>query len=321
MSTLRRPYQNLYYYTPTHFIEGGAPTIGTPTSTYTIPSGVAYFLDNYTDPKRPSFTEVRYSGITNKADTLIGATFASIIVMDRNGNFSERPTFLVGQDRRDYVTIAISKHFGAAITDIKAVTHGLTDLDRAVGTLNVSGNSFLAVGGNLQIQRTAGVVEAAGIAPLVYGSPNRLITAAQNPITTINYIFRASTSPTTWGIKTSSTLQPTYYDDGTTVTPGNFPNGVVGANEWTSQPLFYEPLFGDVYAYFWQGNIKPTGNQLPHGTLSIAANLRKLDIFEENPITSGLAKSDVWYLRGGVTNLSTYVDARRQFHNRFGATS
>jgi hypothetical protein len=318
---LQRPFQNSLYYQPTHFIEGDVPSVGTPNTTYTFPAGTAYFLDNYNDPSHPTFTEVRHSGVTNKTDTLIGTTFISIILMDKNGNFSESPFFPVGQQRRDYVTMGVTKHLGASITDIKAITHGLTDLDRATGTLNTSGNSFLATGTGLTIKRTAGIIEAAGISPLTYSDPNRLITIEENPISIIYYAFRGSTSPTTWQIKASTTgLQPTYYDDGTTVTLGNWPNGTVGANEWTSQPLFYEPLFGDTYAYFWQGDPKPTGNQLPHGSLSTAANLRKLDIFEENPLTSGLAKSDVWYMRGGVTNLTTYADARRQFHNRYGAT-
>jgi hypothetical protein len=318
---LQRPLQNSRYYQPTHFIEGGAPSIGTPNTTYSVPSGTAYFIDNYTDRLQPSFTEVRYPGVTNKTDTLIGTTFVSIILMDKNGNFTESPFFPVGQQRRDYVTIAATKHFGASITNIKAITHGLTDLDRATGTLNTSGNSFLATGTGLNIKRTAGIIEAAGINPLVYSDPNRLITTLEDPVSTIYYAFRGSTSPTTWQIKASITgLQPLYYDDGTTVTPGNWPNGTVAANEWTSHPLFYDPLFGDTYAYFWQGDPKPTGNQLPHGSLSIATNFRKLDIFEENPLTSGLAKSDVWFMRGAVTDLTVYTDARRQFHNRFGAT-
>jgi len=231
----------------------GTETGSPPTTTkIDVAAGAGIVVDNYTDPKNPTYILVSWPAFTDVEITGIPIADRTFIAIELNGSPSptvaQRTTDYSSPEHRTHIILGTIGH--ANNVNIVAVRNDpvaafdvgarLGDLARAMGTFNISGNLYGPNGANLLLNKTDGAS---------YRMGNNFHIDRANPDVTDdaieiaiewNYSYRAGGSPSGDFILTgkTDTINPTLYDDGSGTLQ------TVTSKQWTIQLIKHFPGVG-----------------------------------------------------------------------------
>ena len=221
---------------------GGCITVNAGDNTkFDIAAGHGYILDLDTDPQAPDRTRVDWSEMTGiDADYLLSNSL-SFIAIDIDGNVVQQVAGFTEIDQREMITLGSIVHPGSIITGV--TDQGVSvdgylqsDLARAIGKINLSGNNFIPSGANLELDKTAGVCFQAGSNRCNEPrDPNRLPSGSESTVGFIRVYDDGSGGST---VSPATVLDPAQYDDGSGSLQG-VPN-----NKWTNQLVYHYPASG-----------------------------------------------------------------------------
>lgn len=169
--------------------------------------------------------------------------------------------------RRDIIPIGIVKHVGAVVDSVEIFettalesTANIFDVAEAVGSMNLDGNIYSAVGANLTLTRSSGYMFRYGRSGDDYKNPSKVLTLTESPVD-IEYVLQDGT---------------TFYAASPNVDPDNYDLAGVRtatpAGKWTSQKVFLMPDSSTKIEY---------GQVLYDSKLEAITNLEE-DVFVDN---------------------------------------
>ena len=138
---------------------------------FNILPGKAYFIDVYTTPTNPLFTEINFPGVTGVTPTYLTTNKTSYIAVDKNSNIFQSATPFTPVQRRDYIILGTVVHSNLStinvVNDLPDVALGTTsqlnDLLDGLRNFNCNGNKFSANGSNLSINKSVGSLFKRGV--------------------------------------------------------------------------------------------------------------------------------------------------------------
>lgn len=285
----------------TGLLEGGALSIGAPTSTFSISDGSGRVVDNHSDPSNPVVTEVSWSGLTNQAITNLATAERSYIGINSAGAVVQQVSEFTAIQKRDIIDLGVLLHEdNATVSDAVSspdyvfdVAGLLRDFLSTQGPFNVSGNIYFANGANLNINKSAGSTFGPGINAATPKNPNfvtdPLVTAGA-----MAYVYEDGSGDFTIESEVAS-VTPNRKDDGSG-TPTTY-----GNNRWGVSRIYWLPLLNKTFI------------QLPKEDYNSSSNaIANIGTDNFNPfVKSGDPINLRGYLvvRGGATDLSDESDA------------
>lgn len=149
----------------TGLISGGALSIGSPTSTFSVSAGVSMYMD-YTNPNEPEQILVPFGPFSNQTIPGIGTRLATYIGISNAGVIVQSATPFTNAQRRSITSLGAVIHSNMAIVNatndisstVRSNGNQVQDLMQAIGPLNLTGNVYSANGANLNIDKTAGTI-------------------------------------------------------------------------------------------------------------------------------------------------------------------
>lgn len=192
---------------------GGVVSIGTPNTTVTVSDGVGYVTVNTGGTK--SVKRVTWSGLTNQSLTFLATNSVTYLAISNTGTLLQQVTPYTNTQSRDSIVIGAAIHTN--LTTVNAVNqlqnvlisplNQLEDLQRSLGFFNVSGNIYSANGANLNINKSAGVVNKIGSNWDVDTKNPNVRSLASGTAITFRYRFQDSTE-----LADTTSINPDIYD-------------------------------------------------------------------------------------------------------------
>jgi hypothetical protein len=299
----------------TSLITSTSMSINANTAKFDIAAFSAVFIDNYTDPLNPVYTELNYAGSTANVVTNLATQDATIISMDKNGNILQTSSFITSTQQRDYVSLGGLIHITrTAINSINQWTstvgidipNSLVDFSNSVGPINVSGNILSGnLSNTLKINKSAGeTFKIGGNWDNNKQSPNIKVDASSNAASFF-YGWRDGAGNFTTIL--TDTIIPDKYDDNTTggVTS---PNGVVATNKWQ--------LF-KVWRVIQSNVLAIEYGQVLYNSFDAAFAAKEV-VTSVNPSAAPLQFRGWYIVRGAATDLNNIADAQFIDAGKFG---
>lgn len=296
----------------TGLIGDGASGIisGIGTALVSVTDGNGIVVDAHTDPSAPDVSKVEWVGLTNVALDDISASFTSLAI-DRLGALIQRPDDIFTiEDRRDYIYLGTIIHIGGTI--IESISqkqqlafgglHHVQDMGSAIGTINVSGNTYMAAAADLTIKKTAGCVfEQGSNYSNSLKSPNYFDQPEVNPVT---FIYNYMDGVGDWTPITGQTnIDPSIWDDGS-----GTPSTVNNSN-WSIQRIFHSSTSDLTVIQL---------GQVEYANLSQAVGGLLTEPFIKNPALSGLILRGYIVVKGNCSDLSDTSQAYFVETDKFG---
>ncbi len=290
----------------TGVISGGVLSIGAPNTTGTIADGTGVIVDHST-PNAPTRTLVTWTGKTNFAITNIATSILTFAAIDISSNVIQQTTPFTNSQTRDLIVLGAFVHVDKTIVNTVNneqhlsydVGSQLSDLSRAIGFFNVSGNVYSPDGVNLNIDKSVGNIHFPGsnydVDPM---NPNVKTLAALNAAT-FQYRFQDGTN----GV-TGTAIDPDIWDVGGTSTPE-------ANNKFTVQRIYS----------FISNAVKIQPGQTEYSTLAAARAGIEVDTFITEPsiAANGLLRGFL-IVKEGETDLTSsdtaFIEAEK-----FGSSS
>tara|TARA_R110000772_G_scaffold143235_1_gene252752 strand:- start:20898 stop:24236 length:3339 start_codon:yes stop_codon:yes gene_type:complete len=224
----------------TGIVSGGAITInGGDNTKFDVAAGVGIIVDSTTSP--PTVTDVSWSAFSAQTLTNLATSFATDIAINSAGSIVQQNSYTDEEVRSVIILGGVDHNNQTSISGVfeitapvKSVASGLREFARAIGDVNLSGNTFSANGANLNIDKSAGTVFSYGRNFLTnVDSPHKLTTALDTAIS-FNYVFNNGSGSGSFTASTTS-INPDSYDNGT----GTLAS--VSTNDFTIQRLLLFP--------------------------------------------------------------------------------
>lgn len=291
-------------------IDGFELSIDPGNTTFSISSGVAFLVDNHTDPANPTYTKLIFPGASGISPQYLATNAGSYPAFDSDGNLVQLTEFpSQGSQLRGYLGIgAVSHPNNTTISGISQITNSanvnigstLYEMNLAMGRVTV-GNIFSAASTDLTIARSSGRTFTIGSNYKVdKNDPNYYTTSALSPVTFV-YTYRDGAGGWTLGSPTT-TVDPNNYDTGTgsLITVNN--------NKWTIQTIYLAPGSGTTIIHY---------GQQEYATEAEAVASINTSTVEVNPLSDNLVFRGWLIVEKATTNLqnATFLAA-----NKFGDT-
>ena len=277
----------------TGVLTGGVLSAGAGATEYSISDGTGQIVD-----ADGTVTLVSWSGKTNITPANLATNLITFVAIDSGGNVVESTTRFTATQSRTLIVLGVAVHVDKINVDTvnneQHVAYNtlsqLIDLHEAIGFFNISGNVFSANGANLNIDKSAGVMSAAGANyPNDGDNPNQLTLAALSPCT-FQYRFSNGDNGVT----------------GTTIDPANLDDGAGGLtalstnNKWSVQRIFS----------FTSNNVKIQRGQTEFNTKdeAIAGISSEAFVTEPSIAANGLLRGYL-VLKKNATDLSNSAQA------------
>lgn len=282
---------------PTGFIIGLELSIkpGDPTKAI-IAEGI-YAITNFDDLANVQVQLIQVTTPIEFTPQYLTTSPASYIALDINMNVIQSSSPFDYEDRRTLALIGSTIHTNLTIINVTneikapiiAPTNQLHDLIEAVGYLNLEGNIYGPSGGNLQINKSAGIIWGLGINSHNYLDPHRLIIPEQSALS-FRYRLRDITLPNGESIDTNL-IDPNNYDNAGVKT-------AVPNNRFTIQRI----------NLFQSGLTRIQYGQTVYNSMSDARTLVQTETFitEANIADRAIFRAFL-IIKKGVTNLTTGV--------------
>ena len=283
----------------TRLMDGGAITISaTDGAKFDVSAGYGYIVNNYTDPNDPSGGMVTWSATTMQTITNLATDSITFLVIDSSSNIIQLSALPTPEQIRDYIFIGSIIHTShVAINGLNNAVAGISfdigpslyDLTIALGPRNVgNGNTFVASGANMKIDKTAGYV---------YQFNSNLKNNKKDPhrvnvsqCTECDFFYTWKDGAGGFNTATASEINADAYDDnsGGALEPG----GVVAVQKWSVQRGWITT--DQIILHYGQEVYLSQG---------AAENSINTEDFSKNPALDG-ALYRVWIIvRGGATSL------------------
>lgn len=291
----------------TGLLSGGKITINPLDNTrIDIDAGSGIWVDFTQSP--PSVLTQSWSKIEGVPINDIAIQPVTYISLDRDLNVIQTPAELLNMERRKWVELGIAVHtnrtninvINTLAATVESTASQLHDFMEAVGPFNKSGNVYSAVGGNLQIRKTAGDIFKFGVA---------YDTTPFDPHT----IDQSSVNPITFRYRKRDSVE---YADTTSIDPNNYDLGgvltAVQANRYTVQRIYM----------FQSGLTRIQYGQQEYQTLNEAIGTFEKESFqtELNMRTNGILRAFL-VVKQGATNLADSAQAQFFDVSKFGTAT
>lgn len=221
---------------PTGYVAGLTLSIHPTDNTKAIIDVGGYIITDFTDIFNVQAIPVEVLVPIEFTPAYLLTNPSTYVALDINKNVISSITPFDNDDRRNLCIIGNVVHSNLTninvVNEIKAPilapTNQLHDLIKAVGFLNLEGNTISANGANLSLNKTAGLIWGLGINANNYTDPHRLILPEQ---TSLTFRYRLSVSPIVEFANTTL-LDPTQYES----SPGVL-SPLSNNNRWSVQHL------------------------------------------------------------------------------------
>lgn len=299
---------NVCPFDSTGVISGCALSIGSPTSTFTIASGLLLFM-NYAVPGEAEQVQVAFAGASNVTIPGIATRLATYIGVDEAGTIIQSANPFTPTERRTIAAVGVVIHSNLstvnAVNDkaatVRSGVNQLQDFMEAVGPLNYDGNVFGPDGANLSMNKSAGVIFKFGANfqtnPL---DPHYVSIGATTSLT-----FRYRLSDGTEGSDVTL-IDPLQYES----SPGTL----------STVPLLLTPFSVQRITIFQTGLVRVQYGQAVYGSMSAAEDAIQTDPFttETNIAQNGITRAYL-VIHRSCTNLNTASQAKFIPIGKFGA--
>ena len=286
----------------TGLVSGGNISIGSPTSTFTVASGVGHVINNTTK----FYTEVTWSAFTNVTPSIADPIVH--ILINSSGSLVQQNTFPTRTQRRSNIYIGYIAQQGGVVVGATPVSqvvsqpvNQLQDYLDAFGPFNNSGNALTANGTNMNVNKSAGTIFKAGIN--FQSNSDDPHVKSQSAVTPITFQYCTSAAGSSTGTNTTN-FTGANYDNGGTITaiPGS-------SNQATIQRVYLYP----------SGTIRVQYGPTIYSSLSNAIAAVPTETFTPNP---SFANSAILLgyvvLTKGATALNDAANARILMAPKFG---
>jgi len=221
---------------PTGYVAGLTLSIHPTDNTKAIIDVGGYIITDFTDVFNVQAIPVEVLVPIEFTPAYLLTNPSTYVALDINKNIISSVTPFDNDDRRVLCIIGNVVHSNLTninvVNEIKAPilapTNQLHDLIKAVGFLNLEGNTISANGANLSLNKTAGLIWGLGINANNYTDPHRLVLPEQ---TSLTFRYRLSVSPIVEFANTTL-LDPTQYES----SPGVL-SPLSNNNRWSVQHL------------------------------------------------------------------------------------
>jgi len=300
----------------TCLVTGCTLSINADPTKFDISSGTLRFINNYSNPLAPTFTEITYAGSTANAVTSLTTQDSTYVSVDVSSVLYQSATKISGATTRTQVLLGALVHTNrTSITSVSSNTevigidipNSISDISNAIGPVN-SGNLYSGnVTNTLRLNKTIGTFTQSGINWKNSKQNPNILTAPLSTGAAFLATWRNGSGGWTTTVKTD--LIPVVYDDGTG--GATQPSGSVATNKWTLVKIFYLP------------NSQLTGiefGQVVYNSLA-DAEAHKSDPTTDNPALASIPFRGWFAVRGAATNLNAAGDALFIDSGKFGTTT
>lgn len=285
---------------------GGVLSVNIDDTKFDISAGSGVIIDD-TDPNNPISQVVTW---TTKLAVTVGVPLNGItyVALNNAGSVVEQATPFTNTQFRSLIVLGeIITDNGVNINTVaqngqKPSTYTSSDMARALGNLNLSGNTFISAAANLTIKKEAGTSynENSNRAVSLL-DPNVTTNPVIDPVT-FTYIYSDGAGGVT-KVTGQTDMNPNQYDDGS----GTL--AVVPANKYTNQYVYYKPLTNSVFVQYGENLF----NSLEQAQLDAFNSPSFLSaIFEGTHIRTILS------VKKSTVNLSDEADAFFSQTGKFG---
>lgn len=198
------------------------------TGTCRIQTG-AFVITNYNDLNNIIVSVKQVTTPIDFTPTYLNTFPATYVALDENLNVIQKSTPFTNAERRTLASIGAVIHTNLisinTTNEIKAPIiappNQIHDIIGAIGSLNLSGNTYSANGANMQINKSAGVIWGLGINAANYLNPHELSLSGQTGLT-FRYRLRDISLPNGESADTNI-IDPDNYDNAgvKTIVPNN----------------------------------------------------------------------------------------------------
>ncbi len=233
----------------TSVVEGGILTVnGGDAGKYDISDGSGVILDAYSDPNNPTYTPVSWSGLTALTASPVPASFVAI---NSSGSLVSQAAPFSNSQRRTLIVLGAVGFFGGLIIalsndfSVRGEAYLESDLARAIGRVNMSGNTFGAASTDLTIRKEAGTTFETNINYAVDKTDPHTKTSPSSDPATWSYIHSNGVPGESTLIPGQTDIDPTMMDDlsGSLVSSGG---------KWTNQYFYFFPDSGTTFLQYGQ---------------------------------------------------------------------
>ena len=299
----------------TGILDGGAISINIDPTKFNVSAGVGVIVDNHTDTLHPTAVIVSWAAQTAISVTNMLTADRSFIAINSSGAIVQSAYQFTNTEHKNYIVLGNIGH--ANRTNIVGLrnnpdasfdaTARLSDLARALGPLNISGNIYTANSTNLTVKKSAGNTYRLGNNfQVTKADPDTTTDPAESPVSFI-YSWRNGTGG--WNLSTQTTnIDPTKWDNGSG-TLQSVPNG-----KFTIQIIKYFSGISGITA------------RVEYGQQLFASQQAGLSVFPDptavsNPdFAEGVTRSYL-VLSGATSDLSNTSDAIFVDVSKFGGAS
>lgn len=292
----------------TGVISGCALSIGSPTSTFTIASGLLLFMD-YTDPASPEQVQLVFAGASNVTIPGIGSSIATYVGVDSSGTIIQSANPFTNTQRRTIAAVGVVIHSNLTVVNavndkaatVRSGVNQLQDLMEAIGPMNLDGNVFGPDGANLSMNKSAGTLFKFGAN--FQTNPLDPHVVSIGATTSLTFRYRLSTGTEGSDV---TLIDPLQYES----SPGTL----------STVPLLLTPFSVQRITIFQTGLVRVQYGQAVYGSMSAAEDAIQTDPFttETNIAQNGVTRAYLVVHRS-CTNLNTAAQAKFIPIGKFGA--
>jgi hypothetical protein len=292
----------------TGIIFGGVLSINAgDTSKIDISAGAGYVVNHTVTPA--IVTYVTWDDILAVTLTNLATATSTDMAINISGGVVQQSSY-TNQELRTVIFLGGVDHAGGTINNtfsvqVPSFAPGLSvrDLARAIGDLNLSGNTFSAAATNLTIAKNVGQSFSFGRNTATDKNNPHIISQPFLSPVTFNYIYRNGIG----GTSVSAS--------GTNINPLNFDNGTgalatVGVNDFAFQQFLLFPNSNNVFIQY---------GTTTYNTLNEAINGLSTTTFPVLPGFTSAMRRGVLIVKRGTTDLSDTTDARFFAADKFGS--
>lgn len=293
----------------TGLLTGGSLSIDADPAKFDLAAGTGQVVD-MSDPENPVITQVSWSFFNAQTVTNLATESSTLVCIDENGAIVQLlPNADLYTSFRSYIYVGTLIHQNntsiTSVSDVGAnLAYGLsntvTDMNTAIGPINISGNVVSANGANLQLNKSSGVAFLLGLnAKNDPTDPNRLTIGS---LTAPTFLTTYRDGLGGFTNSSMSSLDVTKYDDGS----GTL--ATVTSNRWQ--------IFR---VYVTATNMVVQYGQATYTSKALAVDGITTESFTANPELQNLLFRAYIIVRGGASALNSTSDAVFIEAGRFGS--
>lgn len=243
----------------TGLLQGGILTANTASgnTTFDIASGSG-FIVNQSDPDNPIIKQITWDNMSNVSAQYLTTDNRSSVFINISGTVDQTNAPVTFADTRSHIFLGRLVHGNKTIinqvSSIPRVIYDqgfqIDDISSALGSINISGNTYSYSGANLNINKISGESYKLGANYTTDPALANITTdSGGNPLS-FQYRYRGLGGNFIIGTSTTA-VDPNHYDTGTG-TPVDVPLQSGNKPSWTIQRIYFFPGLGNSYLTYGQ---------------------------------------------------------------------